>query len=53
MEEMNWTQTIANFMLISGAVLVIIKFIDGAYKYADKKKNQALQDSVDAIQKDK
>ncbi len=52
MEEINWTQTVTNFVLIAGAVAIIIKFIDSLYKYADKKKNSHLQESIDKVTED-
>lgn len=39
-------------MLISGAAVVLVKFVDGLLKYFDKKKNKVLQESVEKLQKD-
>lgn len=48
----NWTQLITNLMLISGAAVVVVKGIDGLFKYFDKKKTKVLQESVEKLQKD-
>ncbi len=52
MEEMNWTQTVTNFVLIVGAVVTLSKIVNAAYKYADKKKNSHLQESIDKVTED-
>lgn len=39
-------------MLISGAAVVVVKGIDGLFKYFDKKKTKVLQESVEKLQKD-
>lgn len=39
-------------MLISGGAVVVVKGIEALYKYFDKKKNRALQDSVENLQRD-